>query len=169
MDRFGNIASAKNASAKFVAAYSQAPWRKQVRIIGLFSLCLVFLSLVAGIYLMISANTVTVGRDIQAKQGEIEDIEREIEEMRSQLAHIQSAEVMRMRALSLGFKPVSTEELIYLPVPGYVERQPAVLAPYSLRQIPGASVVPARYTETIFDWLKRTTDWSPSSIWEGIQ
>ncbi len=59
------------ASAKIAAAYSQAPWRNQVRTIGLFSLGLVFIGLVAGIYLMISANTVTVGRDIQEKQREL--------------------------------------------------------------------------------------------------
>lgn len=154
MDRIENIA----------LAYSQAPWRQQLRIIGLFSLGLVFIGLVAGIYLMVSANTVTVGRDIQAKQSELDKIDREIEEMKSQLAHTQSTEAMQARALSMGFRPVSGEDLIFLPVPGYVERQPAVLAPYSIRQVTGATYVPARYTETIFDWLKREMRWTPASL-----
>ena len=82
----------KAPSAKIAAAYSQAPWRNQVRTIGLFSLGLVFIGLVAGIYLMISANTVTVGREHPRKNNAISRKNRREIEMKSQLAHIQSAE-----------------------------------------------------------------------------
>ena len=65
----------------FAQAYSQAPWRKQLQIIGLFSLILVFGALVAGIYLNVSARAATAGRDIQSKQEEIEALDLEIEDL----------------------------------------------------------------------------------------
>ncbi len=36
-------------------AYSQAPWRKQLQLIGIFLVVLVFFALVAGIYLSVTA------------------------------------------------------------------------------------------------------------------
>jgi hypothetical protein len=44
-------------------AYSQAPWRKQMQIIGLFLLVLVLTALV-GIYLSVTARAAAVGRDL---------------------------------------------------------------------------------------------------------
>lgn len=154
MERIENIA----------LAYSQAPWRKQLRLVGLFSLGLVFLALLAGIYVILSANIARVGRDIEAKKLEIDDIDWQVEEMQTQLARIQSSEFMEQRAKALGFKSVDIDSITYLPVPGYVEKQPVMLAPKSVPPVSGAVVVPSRYTETIFDWLERQYTWLPLPI-----
>jgi hypothetical protein len=159
MERIENIA----------LAYAQAPWRKQLRLVGLFSLGVVFLALLAGIYVILSANIATVGRDIQAKNYEIDDIDWQIEEMQSQLARIKSTEAMTQRARAMGFKPVEQDSIIYLPVPGYVEKQPVLLAPKTIPPVSGAVVVPQKYTETIFDWLKRQSTWLPFSMAEVLQ
>ena len=158
MDRIENIA----------LAYAQAPWRKQLRFVGLFSLGLVFLALLAGIYVILSANIATVGRDIQAKNAGIDDIDWQIEEMQSRLARIQSTEAMAQRARAMGFKQVDTETIVYLPVQGYVKQEPVTLAPKTAPQVSGAVVVPQRYTETIFDWLKRQSAWLPFSLSEVL-
>ncbi len=85
-------------------AYSQAPWRKQLQFIGLFSLILVFVALIAGIYLNVSAQTASTGRDIQYMKGQIETLDREIEDMQSQIALLLSDHVMEKRAQSMGFE-----------------------------------------------------------------
>ena len=159
MNRIENIA----------LAYSQAPWRKQLRLVGLFSLGLVFFALLAGIYIILSANIATVGRDIEEKNTDIDNIDWQIEEMQSQLARIRSTEKMEERVRAMGFKPVDTDSILYLPVPGYVKKQPVTLAPKTVQPVSGAVVIPQRYTETIFDWLKRQTNWFPNSLAEVLQ
>lgn len=139
----------------FAQTYSQAPWRKQLQLIGLFSLVLVFIGLVAGIYLNVSARAATVGREIQSMQDDIEVLDLEIEDLQSQLASILSASEMEARARALGYEPVEPDQVLYLTVSGYIERQPAVLAPYSERAVVSAPVLPREYTESVFEWLKR--------------
>ncbi len=135
--------------------YSQAPWRKQLQMIGLFSLLLVFIALVAGIYLNVSARTATLGREIQSMQRQILRLDQEIEDLQSQLAFMVSADAMGKRADDLGYRRVGPDEVLYVAVPGYIERQPVVLAPYSGRSVVGATVIPAEYTESLFEWVKR--------------
>ncbi len=159
MNRIENIA----------LAYAQAPWRKQLRLVGLFSLGLVFLGLLAGVYVILSANIATVGRDIQQTNFEIDLIDWEIEQKQSQLARLESTNAMAPRAKAMGFIAAEPDAVIYLPVPGYVERQPVTLALKSAPSITGATVVPAHYTETIFDWLKRQSRFLPFSWAEVLK
>ncbi|MFC2025752.1 hypothetical protein ACFLUC_01005 [Chloroflexota bacterium] len=135
-------------------AYTQAPWRRQLQLIGLFSMVLVFIALIAGIYLNVSSRAATAGREIQTKQREIEVLEREIEDLQTQLALLLSSGEMEQRAKELGFELLNVDETVYIVVTNYSDRQPAVIAPYSNRAVVSAPVVPAEYYETIFQWLK---------------
>jgi hypothetical protein len=145
MDRLENLAQ----------SYTQAPWRRQLQMIGLFSLVLVFIALVAGIYLNVSARTAKMGRDIQAAQRDIDELNQEIENLQSQLAFMLSASEMENRARNLGFIEMQPDYAIYVVVPGYVERQPAVLAPHTGRAVVSAPVLPDEYTESLFEWARR--------------
>ena len=49
-------------------AYSQAPWRKQMYMIGVILLVLVSAAIIAGIYLNVTARAAAVGRQIQEMQ-----------------------------------------------------------------------------------------------------
>ncbi|OGO39408.1 MAG: hypothetical protein A2W35_13295 [Chloroflexi bacterium RBG_16_57_11] len=139
----------------FAQTYAQAPWRKQLQLIGLFSLVLVSIALVAGIYLNVSAKASAVGRDIQAMQRETEILDRDIEDLQSQLAIVLSYDDMEARAHKLGFEPVPAEQTVYLNIPGYTARPPVTLAPNIQRTLPSAPVLPAQYTESLFDWARR--------------
>jgi cell division protein FtsL len=149
--------------------YAQAPWRRQLQLIGLFSLVLVSIALVAGIYLNVSAKAAAVGREIQSMQTQIETLDREIEDLRSQLATVLSSTEMEARALRLGFAPLSPEQTIYLKIPGYTDRQPVVLAPNSQRTLVSAIVLPEQYTESLFDWARRRLRSVPFSLSEVRQ
>ena len=140
---------------KFSQSYSQAPWRKQLQFIGLFSLVLVFVALIAGIYLSVSASAAKVGRTIQEMQYEMETMDLEIENLQAQLGLIKTADEMEKRADELGFRKVQVDEILYLKISGYNEPQPIVLAPYQGRTISGAQVMPETYTESLFTWIRR--------------
>ena len=143
---------------KFSQSYSQAPWRKQLQFIGLFSLFLVFVALIAGIYLSVSAQAAKVGRSIQNMQRETEAMDLEIENLQAQLALIKTADEMERKAEDLGFSKVQVDEIVYLKISGYYEPQGVVLAPYQGRTITGAKVMPEKFTESLFTWLRRQFD-----------
>lgn len=148
----------------FAQSYAQAPWRKQLQIIGLFSLGLVALALVAGIYLTVSARAAAVGRDIQEKQRSITIIDREIEDLQAQLALILSSAEMEARANKLGFEPLAPDQIVYLDIPGLAERPTAELAPASQRSAPPAPGMPPEYTESLFTWLRRSVNEAYASL-----
>ena len=75
-------------------AYSQAPWRKQLAMIVLFLLMVLFVALVAGIYLDVTARTATIGREVQIMQREIESLKLVNADLNSQLAVLVSSGVM---------------------------------------------------------------------------
>jgi cell division protein FtsL len=151
-------------------SYSQAPWRKQLQVVGIFLLALVLVALVSGIYLSVSARTAAVGRDIQSMQRKIEDLDREIENLQSQLAAIRSSTEMEARAMQMGFEPLQPDQILYLHIPGYIARQPVILAPSEQRALVSAHVLPPQYTESLLTWMKRQIrdQWTQASNqWSG--
>ena len=139
---------------RLTQAYSQAPWRKQLQLIGLFLLLLIFAALVAGIYLSVTARSATVGREIQVMYSQMEKIQRENEDLDTQLALLTSNEAMEQRAKELGFHPVDPANLVYLLVPGYSEPGPPNLAQKPGLDLEQTSELPSDYTESLFDWLR---------------
>ncbi len=133
-------------------AYRQTPWRAQRQFIGIFSLSLVFLALVAGIYLSVSARTAAIGREILYLQEEMEKVDQKIADLESQLAWLTSARVMEERARKLGYQIVPPERLLYITVPGYAGRQTAVKAPPLTTQYSPPVLAP-EYEETLIQWL----------------
>ena len=144
--------------------YTQSPWRKQVQYLTMIVMGLIAIALVAYIFLSVSAHATAVGRDIQDKRSKIKELDREIEDMEAELAIILSSEQMEARAKSLGFREAEPDQVVYMTVPGYIERQPAKLAPYSRKLTLSVKSVPFEYTETLFDWIKRQFDWISFSM-----
>ncbi len=134
-------------------AYSQAPWRKQLQWIGLFMLALIIVAMVAGIYLSVSAQASTVGREIQIMYAEMEDIRRNIEDMESQIAYLVSNSEMEKRAEELGFLPVESDEIFYILVPGYINPGQANLAEPPGSTLPAIPTISPEYTQSLVDWL----------------
>jgi cell division protein FtsL len=140
---------------RYSQAYSQAPWRKQVQLLGLFLLIVVFMALVAGIYLNVSARSGAIGREIQFLQEQTLQNEQKIADLRAQLGTMYSSSEMERRARIQGFQLLDPEEALYVVVPGYGGRQPLILAPAYQREVVSASVLPAEYTEPLSIWLRK--------------
>lgn len=167
MKRFGEVLSGQTMPdiAGLAQTYQQAPWRKQMQFIGLFALILVIIALIAGMYLSISARTTAAGREIQDLEKQISELEQEIEDLQAKLAFLTSAGEMSRRAREKGFKPLPADQVVYLPVQGYIERQPAVLASYTRQPLASAAAIPPQYTESLFNWLARLIASNREQTW----
>ena len=143
-----------NNLQKITQAYTQAPWRRQVQLIGLFMLILILAAMIAGIYLSVSARAATIGRSIQGIRYEIDNVERQNEDLRTQLAFITSNSEMQKRAEAQGFRQLQMDdEVLYIVVPGYDEREPVILAnPPSPTLIENRQLAP-EYTQSLLEWL----------------
>jgi hypothetical protein len=141
-------------SKEFIQAYKEAPWRRQMQIIGYVASGVVALALVAATYLNITARSATAGRLVQQLQSERSDVEQRIEDKKTQLAYILSVEQMQKRARDLGFESVSPAAITYLNVAEY-QGQPtgAELAPRAGSEFGAAASLPAEYTDSLFDWI----------------
>ena len=83
----------------------------------------------------------------------IEELERNISLLQTQLAYLTSYQVMAARAADMGLVPVAPEDIVYLEIAGYVEPQPAVLAPPPQQVVVSASGIDPAFRQSLFDWL----------------
>jgi hypothetical protein len=151
-------------------AYSKAPWRKQMYMIGVILLILVSVSIVAGIYLNVTARAAAIGRQIQEMQvrvygyhyltgdaGEsyvpIEELEQRIANLTSQLAYLTSYSNMQERVKGLNLTPIASDHIKYIEIPGYVERQTTSLAPPPVPVVVNASIINPQFKESLFEWI----------------
>lgn len=151
-------------------AYSQAPWRRQMYMIGVILLILVCAAIVAGIYLNVTARAAAVGRQIQEMQvrvygyhyltsdeGDgivpIEELEQKIANLTSQLANLTSYQVMQERVKDLNLEPIDAEHIQYMEVPGYIDRQTTSLAPPPEPIVVNAYSIDPQFKESLFDWV----------------
>lgn len=139
---------------RFTQAYSQAPWRKQLQVIGLFSLGLIMVALVAGIYLSVTARAATTGRSIQEMRRNIESLKLSNADLEMQLASITSSAEMEKRAIELGFKRIEPGSILYLEAPGFIHRQPTISAKPPAPTVSASSGLSMDYTQSLFDWLR---------------
>ncbi|OGN94542.1 MAG: hypothetical protein A2Z71_05290 [Chloroflexi bacterium RBG_13_50_21] len=151
-------------------AYSQAPWRKQMYMIGVILLFLVCAAIIAGIYLNVTARAAAVGRQIQEMQvrvygyhyltgdtGEtyvpIEELEQRIANLTSKLAYQTSYAKMQERVQELNLIPIEADRIKYMEVPGYIERQTSSLAPPPVPVVVNASAIDPEFRESLFEWV----------------
>lgn len=146
-----------NRVQNLTQAYSQAPWRKQMQVIGLFLLLLVLTALVSGIYLSVTARAATIGREVLLMQGDIEQLQLDNADLQTQLAAAKSSDQMEKRAKALGFEPILKDQALYLVVPGYVRRDRVTLAPPPAPVTVIAASLPPDFTQSLFDWLRQHT------------
>jgi hypothetical protein len=125
--------------------------------VGVFSLVLVMIGLVAGIYLNVTARAATIGREILEMQEDILMLERINADLETKLASLTSIESMELRAQELGFRPLVPGESHYLLVSGYRGRQVVNLAPPPGPVLSSIPDLPPEFTKTLYDWLREFT------------
>ena len=148
---------------RLTQAYYQAPWRKQLQYIVFFLVLLVMSAVVAGIYLNVTARAVTVGQEIQVMQNQIDNLKRTIADKETSLAFLTSTAVMEQRAREMGFRPVESDKIVYVVVPGYRERQEIYLAPASQPAVVRETELSPLFTVSLLEWLQVNV-FNPSSV-----
>jgi hypothetical protein len=142
-----------NTMRSLTQAHSQTPWRKQVMVIVLSLLFVVFATLVAGVYLSVTARAATIGREILLMQADIDELELSNADLATQLAYTTSATEMARRAAALGFESIEKDQALFVVVPGYIRRGQLSLAPPPVQVVPVAATMPPGYSESLVEWF----------------
>ncbi len=121
--------------------------------LGLAFLVVVAISLIAWLYLSISAKASIAGRQIQEYQSIKIKAEQNIAALETDLANVTSSVEMAKRAKRLGFKEVSPDGFEYMLIPGYGGKQAAILAPEKYVTDLHQDVVTSEFTQSLWDWV----------------
>jgi hypothetical protein len=139
---------------KLVSKVRQAPWRVQRQWIGLFLLGVVLMTMVAAIYLNVTVRTALAGREILVLQSAI-DVNRLINaDQETKLAGLTSAKAVQQRALALGFRPATSDQVVYVLVAGYTPPSTVDLSS-STEDGSETPILLPTYSESLFDWFTR--------------
>ncbi|RIK32362.1 MAG: hypothetical protein DCC56_00710 [Anaerolineae bacterium] len=139
-------------ATQIVHAYKQAPWRVQRQYVGAFLLFVIVASMIAALYLSVTAQAAVTGREIQELRVEIASIQRVNADLQTRLANLTSTAVIEQRALQLGYRPVKPGELEYLAVPGFVTPEPTILLDAEDVAV-FVRIVPPEYTQSLLEWF----------------
>jgi len=139
-------------ATQIIHAYKQAPWRVQRQYVGAFLLAVIGTSMIAALYLQVTAGAARAGREIQEMRVQITAIQRANADLETQLANLTSTTEMERRALEMGYRPVKPGELDYVAVPGFVAPEPAILlAAEDVVQY--SHPLPFEYTQSLIEWF----------------
>lgn len=134
-------------AARIIRVFKQAPWRRQAQTAAVWSMGLLLLAVVGGLYLAVAARSGTAGRDLQNLAVRKAELIQANDELRAQLAVLRSITRLEARARDLGFRPAGADEIEYVAVKNY----PAVTAA-SPAPAADVAVTPA----SLSDWLLST-------------
>ncbi len=145
-----------NRAQRLIQAYANTPWRRDLQLIGLFSALVVVVALVATVYVWVSSQAGTYGRQVQEIQATSQATEQRIEDLRAELADITSQENMTARAEAAGYVEVDRSKVIYLVVPGYPGRETLQISPANPEDAADRHPqLPAEYTMSLVDWFNQ--------------
>ena len=139
--------------SRWERAFRESPWRRQTHIVATLALLVVGLVAVGGIYLAEASRAATAGRDVQTLRAERDEMIRQNEMLRAQIARHQSVSILDQRARQLGFVPASIEQLEFILMPNY--RSPKTVQQQTSEPlVPALAGLPA-YEESLGAWLVR--------------
>lgn len=134
-------------------AFKQAPWRKQLRSLGLILLVLAIVTVVASLYLSVNAQAAQAGLEIQKLETDKDKLQQQIADLSTFLAWMNSATKMEERARTLGFQRITADQAVYVPVPGYTGRTPISVAQFVGTSRGSEDLLKPIYTQSLWDWM----------------
>ena len=137
-------------------AYKQAPWRRQLRSMGLFILPIIAIALVVSLHLTVSARSASAGLQIMDMHYEEEEILRKIANQRIELAWASPYGQMQKSAEKLGFDVLPQESFHYMVINGYQGQEAVLIAPPPGSNQSPAPLVNEFYRQSLLDWFINT-------------
>jgi hypothetical protein len=140
-----------------IQAYRQAPWRTQLQWIGGFLLVLVVVMLIAGLYLYLSASATAAGTRIHKLELERETLQIQLADLRTELANLNSAAVMRSRASEASYRQANQGDIEYVSVEGFSGRSLVLLAPPPSERPVETNLIKPAYKQSLWEWFYQGT------------
>lgn len=138
-----------NFTNPFLRAFKQAPWRTQTQAVAAWSVTLLVVMVLGGLYLTVASRAAAAGRDLQALEMRKTALTQENDELRAELAELQSVNRLVTRALALGFKPAQPGQIEYLAVDSYPYAAQTSPPPRAAEVAP----MPENSLAQLSDWL----------------
>ena len=138
-------------------AYRQKPWRIQMQWISRVLTILVIVVLAVILNLNIISRSAHAGVQVRILEAEREKLERTISGNRTTLAQLTSATVMKQRAKELGYQPVRQDQIEYIYMAGYLEKDSLPVEIPLKRNQQNSNLINPVYTQSIWDWLFQGT------------
>lgn len=130
------------------------PSNAQPQFVAVIVLLALVTLIIGGLYLAQATTNITTVRDIELLRQERQRLERENEQLKADIARLESIDNRMNRAATLGFQPAGPEDIQYLIVDGYEYRKPTAIP----TQVLVPTVTPQSYDEDFAGWLRHQFD-----------
>lgn len=131
----------------------RARWRPQRQALALATLGLFVAIIMGALYLSQSASSSALGRQLEELIAERDDLEQQNEQLRAEIASLQSMPRLEGRAEELGFVTAAESDIQYLVVNGYNPDRSESVVPLQPREVPVAT-----YDESFVGWAQQQLD-----------
>lgn len=134
-------------------ALRRSTWRPQNQAVALGVLGIIMGLILGGVYLSQVATFATTNRQIEELIEERDQLERTNEQLRGEIASLQTVPRLLARSQELGFRPALATDIEYLVIDGY---NPSIEE--SVVELTEEEEVVPVYNETFEGWLQRQLD-----------
>ena len=128
-------------------------WRPQRQALALGVLSLFVAIIIGGLYLSQSSSTSAIGRQLEDMISERDNLEQQNEQLRAEIASLESMPRLEARAAELGFVAATASDIEYLVVDGYNPDRLTSVVPLNVQSEP----VPI-YDESFTGWVQQQFD-----------
>lgn len=128
-------------------------WQPQRQAVALATVGIIVSIIIGALYLSQAASTSTLGRQLEELIALRNELEQTNEQLRAEIAQLQSVPRLRARAQELGFELASRDEIEYLTIDGYNPNRAQIVT----RAETQPDTVPT-YDETFGGWLQQQWD-----------
>jgi len=138
----------------FQHTLDRSRWRPQRQALALGVLALFVVIIIGALYLSQSSSSSVIGRQLEDLIAQRDDLEQANEQLRAEIASLESMPRLQQRAQELGFTAAEGGNIEYLVVDGYnPNRDEAAVVPLQAKTNP----VPT-YDESFTGWLQQQID-----------
>lgn len=128
-------------------------WQPQRQAVALATVGIIVSIIIGALYLAQAASTSTLGRQLEELIAQRNQLEQTNEQLRAEIAQLQSVPRLRARAQELGFQLATRDEIEYLTIEGYNPNRDQIVT----RAETQVETIPV-YEETFTGWLQQQWD-----------
>lgn len=127
-------------------------WRPTRGVLAIGTLALFVAIIIGALYLSQAASTSAIGRQLEDSVNERNELERQNEQLRAEIASLRGVGRLLTRAQELGFEQAGANDIEYIVVDGYTPERTSVVA--EAEAAPPAPV----YDESFTGWAQQQLD-----------